>query len=384
MNKIKYSFNSSTLWCAAIFAFYTLSCCNEGVPVNPYRWELAKWEDVYIDPVYENGYYYVFSADLDTKQSSLTKIKEIDGKVMYSVPFKVNVDLDLRRSSSTFKEGGRLMFVEGKYIHQFNMNTGKLIATDTFSNFIWNFQWTKDHLTACSYKNLLITFKYYEIVYENNHYKEKLIHEEYYDSMNNGNTNGGSPPIYSKGKWMMTYFTFLRTTGECKNYLIIKDGENLDKKSIGYDNNKGNVIGGTWLVDDDAMYIYCVDKLFAFDRTNQSIKWSSEVVGVGLNKIIGDFIYGVHASDIHKMSITNRYTGQTSTIDSSPAWSGQSDGDYLCWTYGEFQKFNTRTRKFEFVPSTEKSELGGWEYSLGVSPNSKLLFDGRKLVCYPF
>jgi outer membrane protein assembly factor BamB len=352
--------------------------------VNPYRWELERWENVYLDPYYEKGHYYIFSENWDTHQSFLTKISEVDGKVVYSIPFKTNVDLDLRRSSSTFSDHNRLMFVEGNFIHQFNLNTGQLIATDTFSNFIWNFQWTKEHLTACSYKKDLSTFKYYEIVYENGHYKEKLIHEEYQDNQNNTFGNGGAPPIYANGKWLMTYFTSVRGTGECKNIIIIKDAVNTEKVSIGYDNNTGSCLAGPLLVDDSTMYVYCVDKLFAFDRNTQTIKWSTDIIGSGLNKIVGDFIYIASALSIEKMAIVNKHTGEKTVIDSRSAWSGQSIGDYLCWTQGEFYKFNTVTRKFEFVPTDEKADQGYWEYSVGVSPHSKLLFDMKRWVCYPF
>lgn len=374
----------STHWCAAILIFFTLSCCNDGLPENSYRWEIDRWENVYLDPYYDNGYYYVFSEDWDTHQSFFTKIKEIDGKVVYSTPFKVGVDLDLNTSSSTFKEDDRLMFVEGKYIHQFNMKTGQLIATDTFATFIWNFNYSRDQLTSCRFTSNFESFRFFEIIYENGHYKEKIIHEEFYDFMNNTRANGGTPPIFTNGKWMMPYFTSIRSTGECKNYIIVKDGDNVEKISIGYDNNKGNCLAGPLLVDEDAMYVYCVDKVFAFDRKTTKLKWSTDIIGSGLNKIVGDYIYTVAALSIDKMTIINKHTGESTNIDAESAWSGQSVGDYLCWINLSFQKFNTKTRKFEFVSSEEKADQGYWEYPVGVSPNSKLLFDMRRWVCYPF
>ena len=373
-----------TQWCAAILIFFTLSCCNDGMPENPYRWEIDRWEHVYIDPYYDNGYYYVFSEDWESHQSFLTKIKEIDGKVMYSSPFKIGVDLDLNTSSSTFSEDGRLMFVEGKYIHQFNMNTGQLITTDTFETYIWNFHYTKEHLTACRFTFEFKSFRYIEIIYKDGHYIEDIIHEEFYDHMNNTQVNGGTPPVYANGKWILPYFTSIRSTGECKNYVIVKDGDNVEKISIGYDNNKGNCLAGPLLVDEDAMYVYCVDKLFAYDRETTSMKWSADIIGSGLNKIVGDYIFTVAALSVEKMTIINKHTGEATNIDSRSAWSGQSVGDYLCWTQVEFYKFNTKTRKFEFVSSLEKADQGYWEYAVGVSPNSKLLFDMQRWVCYPF
>jgi outer membrane protein assembly factor BamB len=383
LNNFKYSM-SSTLLCAALFSMLILSCCRDPIE-NPYRWEIERWENVYIDPYYENGYYYVFSEDWDTHQSFLTKIKEIDGKVEYSIPFKIGVDLDLRTSSSTFSEDGRLMLVEGKFIHQFNKSSGQLIATDTFTNFIWNFYWEEEHLSACSFTDGLKSFKYFEIVYKNGHYKERKIHEEFYDHMNNTQVNGGTPPVYANGKWIMTYYTAIRNTNECKNYLITEYKGSVRIETVGYDNNKGFGLAGPLVVDDQTMYVYCVDKLFAFDRNTQSVKWSTDIIGPGLIKIIGDHIYVASSLSIEKMAIVNKHTGDVEIIDNRSAWSGQTIGDYLCWTQGDFYKFNTKTRKLEKGPLESEAKINGyWEYSIGVSPNSKLVFDLKSWECFPF
>jgi hypothetical protein len=384
MCKAILSIFSSTFYCAAILSILVLGCGGNNLPENPYHWEIENNEYIYLDSYYEDGYYYVISEEWDTKQSKLTKIRELDGKIIYSIPFKKMVDHDLRRSSSTFREGDRLMFVEGKYIHQFKMSTGQLISSDKFTNFIWSFHWTKEHITACSYKSDYLTIKYYEIVYNNGHYAEKLIHEEIKDSSIKRTINGGTPPIYANGKWMMTYEITDLTNLETKNFLLIKNDENVERISVGYDNNQGKGFAGPILSDDENMYVYCVDKLFAFDIESQAIKWSTNIIGSGLNKVVGDYIYTVSALSVEKMSITDKYTGTTNNIDSRSAWSGQSVGDYLCWTQGEFYKFNTKTKKFEFNYMDEDPKQGYWEYSIGVSPYSKLLFDRNRWVCMPF
>ncbi len=369
--------------CAAFFITFTLSCGRDIIPENPYKWEIERSEYVYLDPFYENGYYYVFSEDRDTRQSYLTKLKEIDGKIEYSMPFKVGVFPAQSPSSSTFSESNRLMLVESEFIHQFNKSTGQLIATDTFSNLIDDFSWTKDHLTACSSSDGFKSFKFFEIIYQNGHYRERKIHEEFYD--NNVQINGGTPPVFSNGKWMMFYFTSEKSSLEAKNYLLTIEKDIKSKKSIGYDNNSGKIISGPLLQDDSSMYIVCVDKFFAFDKKSQEKNWETDIVGFGLTKLIGDYIYIAYAQSVEKMGIINKFTGDITTIDSRSAFSGQAIGDYLCWAQGDFYKFNTKTNKLNLdVSGKEATDSGFWGYNIGVSPNSKLLFDGKRWVCHPF
>jgi hypothetical protein len=387
MNKylIKFFGLGSTSWCAAFLCLFAISCCRDNPVENPYKWKIDRWEHVYLDPHYEDGYYYVFSEDYDTHQSYLTKIKEIDGKVLYSNPFKVGVDLDLKATGRIFSKNGNLVFVEGKYFHQFNKTTGQLVTTDTFTNYIWDFNVTKDHVTACSYTDGLKSFKYFEVVLENGHFKEKLIHEEFYDHMNNARINGGTAPINANGKWIMPYFTAIRNTGESKNYLILnKDGKS-DITSIGYDNFEGKIWGGSYVSDEIAGYFFCSDKLFAIDKITQDIKWSVKVFIPTTPIIVGDYIYIITGISIDKMAIVNKHTGAVELIDSPTGYGAQLVGEYICFTSGDFCKFDTKTRKLVKGPLADEAEvLGGWGYSIGVTPNSKLLFDLKSWECFPF
>ncbi len=383
----KINLRSTPLWCTALLLML-FSCCNDEPPKPPdkppYKWVWENRDFIQINPYYEDGYYYVFSEPWTSNSWSLAKVKETNGEILYKVPIRDNVDVP--KFECHFRDGDRLMLVEGNYIHQINMKNGSIV-TDTFKNYIWNFLWTKDHISGCGWTDNYNTFKFFEIVYIDGHYREKQIHSVNYpgvDSLGNSRTNAGTPPVYTNGKWIMAYNTYYYSSQETRNYIITKEDSIVTYSSY-YDNNKGNGFNSI-KVDDRSMYVFSVDKLFAFDRSNGSLKWETPIEARSYSTIKDNNIYILDGSDAYVMNIINKETGQKEVLTQDPCWQGKIVGDYLCWVHHDLNKFNLKTKVTEFsayIPISAVSNVS-WGVPFGASEKSVLLHDGLKFECFPF
>jgi hypothetical protein len=146
-----------------------------------------------------------------------------------------------------------------------------------------------------------------------------------------------------------------------------------------------NSLGGPVFDDESTIYLFMMDQMLAYQKSDLSLKWKMkpENIGAGPYYQTDEKIYFVPTSQIGLMFIINKRDGSYKTVDSE-ACHGHIEriGDYLYFVGGgDLKRFDMITE--EFAQWDEPPHAKSLYRSVfGVSPNSKILWY-QNWECFP-
>ncbi|MBK7697300.1 MAG: hypothetical protein IPJ39_00535 [Saprospiraceae bacterium] len=285
-----------------------LSACEKPMPPEPevtkdlYNWQVKlPWTQEH--PHFSDGYYYLFPIFKNSRHLNFTKINEKTGEVIFDKTIFTDIDV-YAFNPMLFEENGRLVYLHGKYIFQLDKNSGNVFAVDTFSNYINHTVRQDGYFTGASYTDSFATYKFFEIVYEGGHYREKLIHTEPNKYL--GDWEGGSAPIKINGKWVLEYSIFDFDKTHMNSWIIIKDGENTIKQDLlpGY-------TCSFELFDDENIYLTCSDDRFiCLDKSDFKVKWNIPTISGAEYTLYKDKILCYNRDVRKRFNTIDKNTGQ--------------------------------------------------------------------------
>lgn len=344
---------------------------------NPYRWQVKMpWTSVH--PLYEDGHYYIFPI-YETKQDlNFVKINEKTGEVVYDNIIHQNIDV-YAFNPRYFKRNGNLVYLHGRYIFQLDLNNGKVITIDSFSNYIKDVYIANDYMTGASYTDDFGAYKYYEIVYEGGHYKENLIHKEYFNTTGSI-WAGGSPPIKVNGNWLMEYSIFDINRIKTDSWWLIKSEDTLIRKPLlpGYSCSFE-------FEDENNWYCGCSDdRLICVEKRDFNIKWNIPAISGSEYTLYQDKIYNYNRDDRKRMNVINKYSGFTEPFhDFIPGNFARLNKDRLIYVAdGRLQKLALETMTYDLPTATEiDDDEFYWGEYFGFSSKTKLLYNDHGWKC---
>lgn len=362
-----------------LFLFFLIGCekPNPDPPIieNPFKWQVnLPWTQEH--PYYSDGHYYLFPIFEKNGNLNFTKINEKSGEIIFNKTIFTDIDV-YALNPMLFEENGRLVYLHGKYIFQLDKNTGSIFAIDTFTNYIHNTVRQDGYFTGSSYTDNFVTYKFFEIIYEGGHYKEKIIHSE--PNQNLGNWAGGSAPLKVKGKWVLEYSIIDFDKTHMNSWIITKDGENTIKKEL----LRGSGCSFK-LFDENNIYLTCSDDRFiCIDKNDFNIKWNINTISGGHYTMYKDKILVYNRDDRKRFHAINKYTGQYSVFsDFIPGSHAQLNKDRLVYVGdGKFQKLALETLTYDPDFQNDNTVVGEF---FGFSDKTKLTWNDDGWKCSPY
>jgi len=366
-----------------LYMIILLSACEKPMPPEPevtkdlYNWQVKlPWTQEH--PHFSDGYYYLFPIFKNSRHLNFTKINEKTGEVIFDKTIFTDIDV-YAFNPMLFEENGRLVYLHGKYIFQLDKNSGNVFAVDTFSNYINHTVRQDGYFTGASYTDSFATYKFFEIVYEGGHYREKLIHTEPNKYL--GDWEGGSAPIKVNGKWVLEYSIFDFDKTHMNSWIIIKDGENTIKQDLlpGY-------TCSFELFDDENIYLTCSDDRFiCLDKSDFKVKWNIPTISGAEYTLYKDKILCYNRDVRKRFNTIDKNSGQiTPFTDFIPGNHTVLNKDTLLYVGdGKLRKLYLKSYTYEPVPSSFLDEIFIGEF-FGFSDKSRLLWNDDGWKCSPY
>ncbi len=367
--------------------------CQKVTPTDEsqiYNWEIDLGQ-LETSPKYENGFYYTISFEnLPEVDLTVSKIRETNGEVIFQNTFASDIPIRGGRPSLHLIDN-KLVFNWDRVIYQIDKLTGELLGENHLENFIWNLKFDGERFTACSFSGdpsneAIDRFKFYEIIYENGHFIESLIHTEHYDLIN-GKASNGTPPMYCDGSWIMNFSTVDENDLHL-NYFIVVTPDTIIKREIDISDINEDYWFMEMTFDDSNVYAYALDVVIAFDRCNFNELWrttmgSSQTAGGGFgpNIIAQNKLITIPFTSNKPLSVIDLNSGETRTYESESASAIQQIGDYIYWNeIGELTKFNLFTEEFESLGDLYDGLKydRSWHHNFGISEKTMVLSDSFK------
>lgn len=366
-------------------AFLTLmlsGCEKERVSdIPPYLWDIETRVFTGIDPVYGHGSYFIFPTNYQLGEMDVLRVEETTGDTIYNIEL---FNLEDNRSNSNAKayvEGDELHVIIDRNFYKIDVHTGEIIVKFDFPNYFWRSNITEQYVYTASYAAL---DSFYFAYFDKSVGEQNVIFG--FKPKDNQRYIQGIAPMgnpedlfigYSRGYDM-----------DMDNFVLrIRDNE---RDTVTISNWRDEWIASPSFEDDSSIYLYAVDKMFAYDKETLSLLWELETVPGGS----GPYIQADHKiylipsrckelCDANIMYIIDKATGDFKTVD-SPASYGpmHRDGNYIYYVGGgKFMKCDMISEKF--IPAPEEEHGRGYQPSWGIGENSKILFDEDGWHCFP-
>ena len=354
-----------------------------------YKWSIEESRLPVENFLYEGGYYYVVLWDHEEGEQYLMKVDEKDGHIAYKNLIVKNYERPSSISSGLYFYDDKLIYLYNKSIYHIDKQLGTVMYEDAFPNFIYTHKMEDDYFTAVSYADNFTKFRFYEFVYDGQHFYQRDIHAEYFTHAG-GAIDFGTSPIKIPGGWIMTY-GFTDTDRKNGQYFIIyiKDGQ-LVKNKVPLKQS----IGDLAYYNGDEFIIFPTNGTFVKVRKDDPSKYVIEdgLPFVSINPIqeYGDNLYFTHANYVHNGNIICKYDPRDGSYETFPADAFLGTpiimNDMLCYiNHAKFARFSLKYHVHAQEDPYEWASYSSFPH-FGVSPNSKLLFsnsDGT-YYCYPF
>ncbi len=380
-----YFIKTSKLLLGLALITISFSCCEkEQIPEEPpYLWSIDTKVFTGINPVYFDESYFIFPTNYQDGEMSLLRVAEKTGDTLYNVQL---LGLDDNLSNSNAKayvdeNDNELHIILDRNFYKVDLETGAIKTKYDFPNFFWRSNIQDQFIYTCSFATLdSFYFSYFD--------KDiGELHLIYSDGMESGQTIiGGQAPFAHDDSFYLPYFE--GGPNDFDNFIINISQGGIQKVEIDV---KNNIIARPTFEDSEYIYMYIVDKMFAYDKESLSLLWELETVPGGSGPYIqtDDKIYMVPSREIELgeaniMYIIDKATGEYKTVE-SPASYGpmKRNGNYIYYVgWGDFMKFDMINEEFIPAKEDEKSRFG-YQPVWGTSPNSKILFDDDGWHCFP-
>jgi len=363
-----------------IAVLLSLLTCNKEEPAQKedyYQWRIEDATQSHVPPLYFDESYFLITTEIEERMVSLTRIDEKYGDTIYTVELGEVVHLPSVVSSKLWKDNGKLFVIIDRLLCVLEPETGNLIRRHAYQNFLWLSNVEKDYVYT-SFYSAFDEFNYAKIDISTG--AMTLLHTEKLD--NGQNFIAGHAPLETPHG---PVFPFSRgTIGQrpIENYIIWSKPE---KDSLIQLDWMENSLGGPVFDDESTIYLFMMDQMLAYRKSDLSLKWKMkpENIGAGPYYQTDEKIYFVPRSQIGLMFIINKRDGSYKTLDSE-ACHGHIEriGDYLYFIGGGgLKRFDMITEEFAQwdAPPYAKSP---YQPVFGVSPNSKILWY-NDWECFP-
>lgn len=353
----------------------------------PYRWKLKTRMFTGIQPVYADESYFIFPTDYQSGEMFLLRVDEKTGDTIYNVQLLGLDDNLSSMNAKAYPENGELHIIMDRNFYKVDMATGQIMTRYDFPNFLWRTNIQDEYIYTCSFANSLDSF-YYSYFHKDIGEQRHIYGAKISDGLNR---IGGRAPVTSGNRLLLPFYEG-NFPGTFDNSIIAVSSDTIEKIKIDFNSS---TIGGPVFDDDENMYLYMVDKMVAYRKSDLTVLWELVTVpgGSGPHLQTEDKIYMVPGREINSgngniIYIIDKRTGQARTVASPASLSPlERVGDYIYYVgWGDFMKFDMVNEKF--IPEREDEDSqaalqGGYQPVYGISPNSKILFNEYGWNCFP-
>ena len=357
-------------------------------PTEPlYRWKLKTRMFTGIQPVYADESYFIFPTNYQTGEMFLLRVDEKTGDTIYNVEL-LSLDANMSNSNAkAYAENEELHIIMDRNFYKIDIATGNIMARYDFPNFLWRSNIQDDYIYTCSFANSLDSFYFsyfHKDIGEQHHIYGAKISDGF-------NTIGGRAPVTSVNRFLLPFYEG-NYPGTFNNFIVAVSPDTIERVKIDFN---GSTIGGPVFDDEENMYLYMVDKMVAYRKSDLTVLWELETVPGGSGPYLQteDKIYMVPSREIDSgdgniVYIIDKRTGEAKAVASPASLSDlERVGDYIYFVgWGDFMKFDMVNE--EFIPEREDEDSqaalqGGYQPVYGISPNSKILFNEYGWNCFP-
>jgi len=375
--------NSKLLVGLALFTVF-FSCCDKEEPEEQpeYNWKIETRVFTGIDPVYADESYFIFPTNYQTGEMDLLRIDEKSGDTLYNLQL-FSLDDNLSNSNAkAYTQDDELHILMDRNFYKIDIASGQIKQKYDFPNFFWRSNITEQYVYTASFAAL----DSFYFAYFDKSIGEQNIIFGFKPMANQSNLHGiapmGNPSDlfigYSRGSNM-----------DMDNSIVRIQGDNTD--SITIEDWTKHWIAGPSFEDRKNIYLYAVDKMFAYRKDDFSFLWELETVPGGSGPYVQteDKIYlipsrCIESCEANIMYIIDKETGEYKIVDSSASYGPMViNGNFIYYVGGgDFFKFDMTTEKF-IPPIQEEISETAYQPSWGLGANSKILFDEDGWHCYP-
>lgn len=367
----------------ALFIVFFSSCAKEEPDERPsYRWKIETKVFTGIDPVYAEGSYFIFPTNYQKGEMDILRIDEKTGDTIYNLQL-ISLDDNLSNSNAkAYAQGDELHILMDRNFYKIDIATGQIKEKYDFPNFFWRSNITEQYIYTASFAAL---DSFYFAYFDKSVGEQNIIFGSK-PKADQQHIHGMAP----MGNPMDIYIGYSRgNTMDMDNTVLRIRSNKIDTVTIS--NWKEQWIGGPSFEDRNNIYLYAVDKMFAYRKEDFSFLWELETVPGGSGPYVqtDDKIYLIPSRcidhcDGNIMYIIDKATGEFKIVDSSASYGPMRiDGNFIYYVGGgDFFKFDITTEKFIPVREEEVSETA-YQPSWGLGANSKILFDEDGWHCYP-
>lgn len=383
---------SKSLWGLALLLAIAFSCCEKDTPPPsptepPYRWKLKTRMFTAMSPVYADESYLIFPTNYQTGQMYLLRVDERTGDTIYNVEL-LGIDDNLSTlNAQAYADDDELHVIMDRNFYRVDIATGQVKTRYDFPNFLWqgaNVQ--GDYVYTCSYGGQLDSF-YYSYFHKDIGVQHRIYGAKISDGLN---LIGGHPPVVAGNRLLLTLFEGVQTSNHFDNYIIDVSPDTVRKVKIDFESN---TIGGPVFDDENNIYLYMIDRLAAYRKSDLRLLWENRSIDGGCYLQTEDKIYMVASREVDNgngngIFIIDKATGYHKKV-SGPACLGHLErvGNYIYFVgWGDFMKFDMINEWFLPEREGEDSQAaleGGYQPRFGISPNSKILFNEYGWKCFP-
>lgn len=350
----------------------------------PYRWKLKTRMFTGIQPVYADESYFIFPTDYQSGEMFLLRVDEKTGNTIYNVQLLGLDDNLSSMNAKAYPENGELHIIMDRNFYKVDMATGQIMTRYDFPNFLWRTNIQDEYIYTCSFANSLDSF-YYSYFHKDIGEQHHIYGAKISDGLNR---IGGRAPVTSGNRFLLPFYEGVSGSGNFDNSIIVVSSDTTEKIKIDFNSS---TIGGPVFDDESNMYLYMIDRMVAYRKSDLRVLWENRSIKGGRYLQTGDKIYMVPTTNVNSgegnlIYIIDKRTGVARTVE-SPACLGHLErvGDYIYYVgWGRFMKFDMINEKFIPEREGESSQPGGrYQPIYGISPNSKILFNEYGWNCFP-
>ncbi len=335
----------------------------------------------FIQPLHKEDSYFIFPTDFESRELFLLRLEEKSGDTIYSVKLLDFDDAPTFGMTHAYIENTEIHLVLNNSFYKIDLNSGLIKTTYSFPNYLWRSNIEDQFIYTCSFKEE--PFGFYYAYFDKNIGEQKVIYEE---NLEEGQSAliGHAPMVCDDG---LAFPLSMATASVAENYLMKVTEDSIIKVEIDFTDNW---IGGPVFDDDENIYLYMVDKMIAYKKSDLSVQWELNTVkgGSGPHYQTDEKIYMLQSRTVASgniMYIIDKITGDKKVVISPQSYSNiEQVGNYIYFIgSGEFLKFDMITEKF--VSEREEVRPGfGHQPIFGISSNSKIVQDFKGWHCYPW
>lgn len=372
----------------SILSLLIISCDKESTSQRPleasndYNWTAETFFS-HVRPIYADESYFIFPMDHENRDMYLLRLNEKTGDTIFCTQLLKYENGPSISVTKAYLEEEEIHLLLDKSFYKIDIYTGEIKTQYNFPRYLSRSNIEEKNIYTCSF------YPDFQSMYYS--YFDKDIGEQniVYSAYNDTDQNSiiGHAPMESGNS--LIFPLSQGVSGNFDNVLVKVSDDSVFQEKVDFDTD---IIGGPVFDDDDTVYMYMIDKLVAYNKSDLSVKWELNTVssGAGPYYQTEDKIYlvpsrEIQLGDANIIYIINKVNGGYKVVD-SPACLTYIErvGDFLYFIgWGEFKEFNMMTEEFEPQKIDEKSREAGYQSYFGVSPNSKIVWDHYGWHCFP-